>query len=311
LKSSGQGIGFENVFVGILKAGEMVGVMPGYLARRGPVRLFGSPMRGTMTSYLGPIGFGITSQPEGMVDLIMQCNAFIRKQWHVQYARFTVRNAPTVGKLAMDKNWQQQRAGSYRLDISVGKDAVWEGLKYGCRRNFRKAREAGIEIMPLQDSSLFIDMLDATLQRHQTTRFQSARFFQKLLDELVQVDCLWPLSAIYNGKEIAVGLFLRDNREVHFISGASSPEFGNLPTSYLLHWHAIERGIQNGLKIFNSDPSRVSSIDRFKESFRPTLEKRYSLIWAPSYLYKAQKKFIAGYHNLRRFQAWLKAGKAV
>jgi hypothetical protein len=87
------------------------------------------------------------------------------------------------------------------------------------------------------------------------------------------------------------------------------PEYGNLPTSYLLHWHTIVAGIRAGLKVFNSDASRVRSIDRFKESFRPTLEKRYTLIWAPSYVYRAQKKLIAGYRHLRRFRAWLNPGR--
>jgi len=311
LRSSGKGVGFKNVYVGIQKDGDMVGMMPGYLTRRGPVRLFGSPLRGTMTSYLGPIGIGISNQPEAMLDLITQCNAFIRKQWRVQYARFTVRNAPTNGKLSLARDWQQQRAGSYRLDLTPGKEAVWNGLKSDCRRNIRKARKAGIEIVPLQDAGLFYQMLDETFHRHQTTSFHSKHFFQELLDGLAAdaCTCLWPLSAIYNGQEIAVCLFLHDEREVHYISGGSSPEFGNLPTSYLLHWHAIERGIEEGLKIYNSDSSRVRSIDRFKESYRPTLEKRYTLIWAPSYIYKTQKKLISGYHNLRRFRAWLRTGR--
>jgi hypothetical protein len=308
LKSSGEGIGLENVYIGILKENDMLGVVPGYLTYRGPVRLFGSPMRGTMTSYLGPTGLDLADHSEEMVDLITQCNEFIRKQWHVQYARFTVRNAPSNGKLALVKNWKQQRAGSYRLDITPGEEAVWKGLKSDCRRNIRKARKAGIEIAPLHDTEIFYQMLDETFRRHQTTSFHTPRFFQKLMDELVPADCLWPMSAIYNGQTIAVGLFLHDDREVHYLSGASSPEFGNLPTSYLLHWNAIEKGIRAGLKIFNSDASRVRSIDRFKESYRPTLEKRYTLIWAPSYIYKAQKKYISGYRNLRRFQSFLKTG---
>jgi hypothetical protein len=304
LKSSGKGVGFRNVYIGIKQGSDLVGAVPGYLARRGPVRLFGSPMRGTMTSYLGPLGFELPNQPEEMAEVISQCNEYIRKKWRVQYARFTVRNAPDNGKLSLAKNWKQQRAGSYRLNLSPGEEGVWKGLKSDCRRNIRKARKAGVEILPLNDTEIFFQMLQDTFQRHQTTSFHSQGFFQQLLKGLVPAKCLWPLSAVYKGQEIAVGLFLYDDREVHYISGASSPDFGNLPTSYLLHWHAIVKGIQGGLEIYNSDASRVRSIDRFKESYRPTLEKRYTLIWAPSYFYKAQKKLIASYHNLRRIKAW-------
>lgn len=306
LAASGEGVGFKNVYIGMYEGRELVGALPGYLARRGPVRLFGSPMRGTMTSYLGPTGFDLAATPEGMVDLILQCNEFVRKQWHVPYARFTLRNAPAAGKLSLPENWKQQRAGSYRLDLSPGEEAVWTGLKSDCRRNIRKARKAGIEIEPLRDPTLYFQMLDETFRRHETTSFHSETFFQLVLDGLVPADRLWAWRAMYEGQEIAVGLFLHDDREVHFISGASLPEFGNLPTSYLLHWHAIVTGINAGLCVFNSDASRVRSIDRFKESFRPTLEKRYTLIWAPRYVYSAQKKLIAGYHALRRLRARLK-----
>lgn len=306
LAASGQGVGFKNVYVGLYQGRELVGALPGYLARRGPVRLFGSPMRGTMTSYLGPVGFELDGPPEGMIDLIMQCSAFVRRKWRVPYARFTLRNAPASGKLPLAENWKQQRAGSYRLDLSPGAEAVWKGLKSDCRRNIRKARKAGITLEPLRDPALYFQMLDETFRRHATTSFQSVRFFQLVLAGLLPADRLWAWRAMYAGQEIAVGLFLHDDREMHFISGASLPDFGNLPTSYLLHWHAIETAVRHGLTIFNSDASRVRSIDRFKESFRPALEKRYTLIWAPGYVYSAQKKLIAGYHTLRRLRAWLK-----
>lgn len=307
LKASSAGVGFHDVYIGLFEHNRLVGAVPGYLTRRGPFRLFGSPMRGTMTSYLGPIGLTLDCPTREIVDLLMDCTAFVRSEWRVQYARFTLRNTPEEGKLPLEPDWQQQRSGSYRLDLTPGTEAVWKGLKSDCRRNIRKARKAGIEIVPLGNPALYFEMLDETFRRHSTTSFHSERFFAELLDGLVPADRLWPWSARYKGQEIAVGLFLHDDQEVHFISGASLPEFGNLPTSYLLHWHAIETGIAHGLRVFNSDASRVRSIDRFKESFRPTLEKRYSLTWAPALLYSAQKKAIAGYRQLRKFHARLKS----
>jgi hypothetical protein len=306
LNASAAGVGFKQVFIGLFAEGELTAVIPGYVTRKGPFRLFGSPMRGVMTSYLGPTGVGLEPTPHRLAEIVEGCNAFVRRKWRVSYARFTLRNAPGEDKLPLGDDWKQQRAGSYRLDISRGEDEVWKGLKSDCRRNIRKARKAGIEIAPLRDSKLFFQMLDETLRRHQTTSFQSGEFFDLIMDQLVRADRMWALRAIYKGEDIAVGLFLHDDKEVHYISGASSPKFGNLPTSYLLHWHAIESGMREGLQIFNSDASRVRSIDRFKESFSPQLEKRFTLIWAPAYVYKLQKRLISLYHNLRRVKSWLK-----
>ena len=53
LDAVSQGTGFEVRFIGVVDGSEIVGAVPGFLTQRGPLRLFGSPLRGTMTSYLG------------------------------------------------------------------------------------------------------------------------------------------------------------------------------------------------------------------------------------------------------------------
>jgi hypothetical protein len=162
----------------------------------------------------------------------------------------------------------------------------------------------------LEDAHLFYQMLDETFRRHGTTSWHPERFFQLLIAGLVPRDLLWARGARYEGHIVAAGLFLHDDQEVHYVSGASFPQFGSMPTSYLLHWSAIETAARNGLRVFNSDASRVRSIDQFKESFRPTLDKRYTLIWSPETVYRAQKIFISAYRNLRQFRAWLKPGRS-
>jgi hypothetical protein len=118
LEAVGKGVHFEVCFIGIYEGDDLVGAVPGFLTRRGPFRLFGSPLRGTMTSSLGPVGLSLGSRTEDLVDLITACNSFVRKQWGVVYSRFTLRDAPAVGKLALEPNWVQQRPGSYRLGLS-------------------------------------------------------------------------------------------------------------------------------------------------------------------------------------------------
>jgi hypothetical protein len=117
---------------------------------------------------------------------------------------------------------------------------------------------------------------------------------------------MWAWGAKYQGQIIAACLFLHDDQEVHFVSGASLPQFGNLPTSYLLHWNAIEKASASGLRVYNSDASQIPSIDQFKESFRPVLEKRFTLIWAPKHVRTAQDIFLSGLTTLRRLQSRIK-----
>jgi len=304
LDAAGSGVNFDLRFIGIYDGKDLVGALPGFLTRRGPFRLFGSPLRGAMTSYLGPVGSVLDAETD-LVDLIKSCCDFACRQWGASYARFTLRDATAGVCSEVGANWEQQRPRSYRLDLSPGASGLWDRLKSDCRRNIRRAQQQGIEIAPLADAHLFFEILQETFRRHGTTSFQSERFFELVLAGLVSRDLLWAWGARYEGKTVAVGLFVHDDQEMHFISGASLPEYGSLPTSYLLHWHAIETAVNAGLRIYNSDASQVRSIDQFKESFRPALDDRYSLIWAPSHVRYALQFFMAAYPRLQRMKNWL------
>jgi hypothetical protein len=122
------------------------------------------------------------------------------------------------------------------------------------------------------------------------------------MEGLLPRDLLWSWGAHYDGKIVAAGLFLHDENEVHYLSGASRPEYGSLPTSYLLHWHAIQTGASTGLQTFHSEASKVRSIDQFKESFRPRAERRHILIWAPRLVRRAEKAYKDASRGVRRWK---------
>ncbi|MFB3906509.1 MAG: GNAT family N-acetyltransferase [Acidobacteriota bacterium] len=304
LNAAGRGVDFDVRFIGLFAGKDLIGAVPGFLTRRGPFRLFGSPLRGAMTSYLGPTTLARYTQAE-LVDLTESCGRFACKQWDVSYARFTLRDASTAATSKLAANWEEQQPKSYRLDLSPGISGLWDRLKSDCRRNIRKAKQQQIEILPLCDSHLFFQVLEQTFIRHRHASWQSEKFFQLIMTELTTPDLLWSWSARYQGKIIAVGLFLHDDREMHFISGASLPEHGSLPTSYLMHWHAIETAVNAGLRVYNSDASEVRSIDQFKESFRPSLSKRCSLVWGPRHVRYAFRFFMAARPHFQQMKTWL------
>lgn len=300
LQAATEGIGFQLRFIGILQNRELIGAVPGFLTRRGPFRLFGSPLRGTMTAYLGPVG-AVGDLDRG--ELVALCSRFARARWRVAYTRFGFRDAPPQGRLALGGAWRQSTPRSYRLHLSRGTDEVWSRLESDCRRNIRKAERLGIGTVNMDDADLFYEMLEDTLRRHGSSSWQPEAFFRRLMESLPKRDLLWCWGASLEGKVIAAGLFLHDDTEVHYLSGASRPEYGSLPTSYLLHWRAIETGARAGLETFHSEASHVRSIDRFKESFRPTAERRHSLTWSTRMLERGEKAYMDASQRLRRWRA--------
>lgn len=53
LEAVQEGLGMKVVILGVYDGQELVGVLPGFVARKYGVRLFGAPLRGSMTPYLG------------------------------------------------------------------------------------------------------------------------------------------------------------------------------------------------------------------------------------------------------------------
>jgi hypothetical protein len=309
LNSVARGVGFGTYVIGIYDGRELVGAIPGFLTRRGPFKLFGSPLPGTMTSYLGLVGSDNFRVEDEIVELGAHLEQYFQNHLHNAYCRVTLRDAPADYPLQLPSLWEQERPRSYRLDLSPGEDELWSRVKSDCRRNIKRAMREQIEIYPLEDAKLFFNTLERTFRRHGTTSWHKERFFSILLSELVPRDLLWAWGAKYQGETIAVGLFYHDETEMHFISGASLPKYGNLPTSYLLHWHAITVAVSSGLKIFNSEASRVPSVDKFKESFRPNLERRYTLVRTQNYARYAQKLFKFSSSSWRGLKSKVVIGK--
>lgn len=301
LETASSGIGFELRCIGVFDSGEMSAAVPGFLARRGPFTLFGSPLRGTMTSYLGPLA--LPGSPIDEIDLIKACTRFARKRWRVGYVRFSLRDAPLDGPPRLGPGWRQETPRSYRLDLTGGVEGVWARMESDCRRNIRKARRLSISTTEMHDAALFYAMLDKTMRRHGTSSWHPERYFRRLMESLPPRNLLWSWGAQYNGDIVAAGLFLHDDKEVHFLSGASLPEYGSLPTSYLLHWQVIEGAASAGLQTFHSEASGVRSIDQFKESFRPAMERRHTLIWSPRLVRRAERLFMSASARWRRQKA--------
>lgn len=305
IRATGPSVGFDVAIIGVHDGPTLVGAAPGFLARRGPFCLYGSPLRGTMTSYLGPVVSDPALLGPGLVDLLRACRDHARRQFSASYARFTLRDEPgePANPVDLGRGWRRQRSPSYRLDLTAGRDAVWSRLKSDCRRNIRRAEREGIEIVPFDEPDRYYRMLVSTFDRHGAKSWHTARFFRSVLTGVPSPEPLLCLGASHRGEVIAAGLFLCDDREVHYVSGASSPSFGSLPTSYLLHWTAIERGIESKCRVFNSDASGVRSIDQFKESFRPELERRCSLIWTRPHIRRAERLFMRSRKLRKRLRA--------
>ncbi|MBX6330645.1 MAG: GNAT family N-acetyltransferase [Gemmatimonadaceae bacterium] len=289
---------FDLAPIGIERAGDLIAVVPGFLTQRGPFRLFGSPLRGTMTSYLGPIGCLDLRRPELRRELVEHANAFARRHWRVSYTEFALRGP--AASTVPDAGWEAGRPGSYQIDLSPGEDALWTALRPRARRQIRKSQQLGLEVSPFAgDAGDYYAMVLETFGRREATVWHPERFFRALFERLIPAGIVRVWSVRYKGETISAGIFVQDDREMHYVSGASRTAYRMLPTSYLMHWHAIRTAADAGAAIYDFGGTGTPSICEFKESFSPKRVEYWHLRWASAPTRLARRVFLAAERRVR------------
>ena len=267
--------------IGVYRAGRLVGAVPGYLARRGPFRLFGSPLRKTLTTYLGPVVLpGVDVR-----QVLDSGEEFARREWGVDYTEVTLRDPPAA---ALDPGWRPIFRGTYCLDLTQGEARLWAGLKSRCRGAIRKSEKLGLQVVPLLDAALHAEILRQTFARRGMRAPYSERFLASVL-HLAAAGLVSGWGAKYEDRIIANGLVLHDDREAHFLSGGTLSQYQGISGQTPLLWHAITSGAKSGRQVFDFAGRGVQGIDEFKEAFGPLAVDYWSASRAPRHIRLAER----------------------
>lgn len=275
-------------------------MLPGILTRRGPFRLFGSPLRGTMTPYLGPVGLRLDDEGSDLGALIRDCARFTRERWGAHYAEFTLRDPPAEWEHPPGAGWEREHPGSYRLDLGSGEAELWARMKGRGRSAIRKAQRLGVRVVPLRDAALYAQLQAETFARRNTVPTFSRALHQTILDELVPQGLASAWGAEYDGQIIGAGIFIHDDHETHYASGGTLSRFREIPAGYALQWHAITTALQAGQQRYDFGGRGIASIDQFKEAFAPTKIDYWSVNLAPWHIRYAKRAVVATVPYLRR-----------
>lgn len=305
LRVAEEASGQKLICIGLFKDGVLLAAVPAFLKRMGPFKFFGSPMRGTMTPCLGPIWLAEPSIQGGQVELAKVCSAFARLHWGASYAEFCFREPGSLPRESLDSSWEYRKLTTYYLDLSQGEQKLWNRLRTRCRRHVRKAQQLGMKIVPLNDPRGYYQMLNETFGRRGTSLLHSEEFFRLMLEKIPPA-VLWAWGVEHEGNVIAAGIYIRDDHEVHYLSGASSSKFRTFPTSYLLHWHAIVKSIEAGLRIYDlGGRGPTENLDLFKKSFEPEIAEWSLLTKTGKHIRYARDMVVYSLPLMRKIKRWL------
>ncbi len=301
LSATAKRSGYDIVIIGIFDGRTLTAALPGFRKRFGPVKLFGSPLRGTTTPYLGPLGIGSNGS---LISLIKMCNSFAREHWGVIYTEFGLREFSTSCREELGASWEHGKWASYVLDLSPGEESLWAKMETRFRRHVRKSQRLGLRIVPLKDARLYYQMHNETLGRRGIRGWYSESFFRQLLDD-VPAEFLWAFGVEHEGNIIAAGIFFHDDCEVHYLSGASFSQYRSLPTSYLLHWHVVTSAVRAGLRIYDLGARPTANVDLFKKAFSPELVNHCFLSESSNRVRYVKNLFVSSLPRLAKIKRWL------
>jgi CelD/BcsL family acetyltransferase involved in cellulose biosynthesis len=279
----------EKLPFGIFDGADMVGVLPLFRVRRGPLMILASP--------LGSVGYGGPLVGRLHHQAVMAQLDGLLKHIRVDYVEFrsTEEWDPT---LLFDRNYTVRELQTHVLSLDRDPEELWSSLSRTCRKSVRKARKSDVEIVEATDNS-FLDVYYAMSK--DTYRKSSRLPPLSLQDHVMVLDTLRPYDRVKvllarHGEQVIAGIIVLCSRgKIYGWDAAALQSHYGLCPNNLLHWSLIEWGASNGFSEYDMMGANIPSIARFKRSFGGELQ---------SYTYAYKDVTLPAYVG-RRLYRWL------
>jgi lipid II:glycine glycyltransferase (peptidoglycan interpeptide bridge formation enzyme) len=259
----------------IERRGKAVALFPLFEHRFLFATRIGSPIRGAFSPFMGLRFLGGVSDKkdayEAMVRAVMSfgCCPYVEMG-------FSSRDASYIPAEVSGPPWRTKTKYTYVVALPPDLDSAWLSLESRARNMVRKAEKNCLKVRPLTGSKTevraFHRMLEVTFARSGLRPPYSLAFYEAFLAELRLHDRVLFLSAEHKDEPVAFGVFPFNSSEIHYVSGASSPLGKSMAANSLIQWEVFRFAVGRGLRRYDLGGGGIPSIDRFKASFRGTLE---------------------------------------
>ena len=170
------------------------------------------------------------------------------------------------------------------LDLDKSEEEILKDMHQKTRYNIRLAEKKGVKIKELNDFEVFWNLMEETTKRDKF-RGHGKEYYEKMLSLTPNPSPrgrgelnIKLYAAEYEGKVLAVGIFVFYDDTATYLHGASTHENKNVMAPYLLHWEMIKLAKKQGYKYYDFygiDEQKWAGITRFKKGFS-TEETNYS-----------------------------------
>lgn len=239
--------------------GNTVGYFCALKIRKMLLSIYGSPLGGTGTNYMGPI----VSKDTNQAELVRALTGLCKTQGiaHLEVSHDWLNRA-----VMESHGFTVHENVTHVCPLPTDEERAWLQLKSTCRNRIRNAESNGL-VAEMTDDPSIIDHYYAQLSEVYAKQGLTVPFSKdrprSLFDHLLPADRIFPVWIKNQGTVIATGLFPYDARCVYFWGAASWLQYRHLCPNELLHWTVMRLGIARGIPLYNM----CGGTSRFKDKF--------------------------------------------
>jgi len=243
----------------ILRGEGVVGHFCAYRIRKGGLPIYGSPLGGTGTNFMGPLVSKDLDQGEVVDALVRLMGA--RSCLHVELSN------PWLRRPLMEaRGFQVHEDVTHLVRLPDTEEDAWQTLKSTARNRVRKAQANELVVERVASE----DLVDQYMEQYQEVFGKQGMRVPygrdrvvSLFSTLLPVGRLLALRVRRGDEVMATGFFPYDERCIYFWGATSWLKHQAMCPNELLHWEVIRSAVAMGIPRYNMCGGR----SRFKAKF--------------------------------------------
>lgn len=284
----------------IHEEGEQIGFLLGGMVRKGPLRMFGSPLPGWTTPYLGPVVRRVTAADRLTTAILERLHADRFAHYELRSDTMSWWTPPAVTRATALHSFEEP-GRTIVAEVAADDAAILQSFSKSTRKTVRRAQRAGLEAQ-LDTAPSFLDdyyeqLTEVFAKRSLKPTYSRSRI-AALIEHLRPTGSLLTTRVTSEGLSIATRIDLLDSSTMYSFGSASRQATLKLAPNELARYFVMVEAAKRGITTYNMTGGgdyklkfNAEAVDhRRRIGSRPTLMAARSV-------YKFGKKTV---RNLRR-----------
>jgi lipid II:glycine glycyltransferase (peptidoglycan interpeptide bridge formation enzyme) len=281
----------------IILDNKVVGYLPGFLIKKGPLRIFGSPFPGWTTPYMGPLLDNNVSQAFFYKEF-----KNLMKQEKYHYAEIT--NINLDGEAAKKEDLVVTERITYLAELAPSSEEILARFRKSTKFAVRKIiRENTLDIEITNDESFldyYYSQMEVIFAKSNKQPTYSKERIRLLIEKMAPTGKLLLTWAKYEEKPIACMIDLIDGQWMYSFGASSDQNYLNIRPNGAIRFFVMNHALEQGVKYYD-----FMGADDYKSQFGSEKFITYRIIysqWESLFKLRNFARKLLNYKNIISFK---------